>query len=199
MQIQVRSANGISLIPLETRHMSLRRVFIRGEISLQAAWEFQDKIMLLNDESATDPIDLFITSPGGDIRAGMMMYDVIQNSEAPIRMYCQGIAYSMAAVLFACGRHGRYMLPHSELMLHEPLLGNAVHGNASSIRNISQQLLDARDKINRLLARHTGKSVEEVELACNHDHFFSPEESVEFGLADGILGKSNYEEVKDHV
>ena len=103
---------------------------------VQKANEFIKKIMLLNIESTTEPIDVLINSPGGEINAGLLMYDVIQASKAPIRTYCIGTAYSMGAVLFACGIHGRYMLPHSELMLHEPLLGNRVGGNASSIRSI---------------------------------------------------------------
>lgn len=93
----------------------------------------------------------------------------------------------MAAVLFASGNNGRYLLPHAELMLHEPLLGNRVGGNSSSIKSISESLLETKHKMNRILAKHTGKSEEEVEKACSFDHYFSPEESVKFGLADAIV------------
>jgi len=94
----------------------------------------------------------------------------------------------MAAVLFASGNHGRYILPHGELMVHEPLLGNRVGGNSSSIKSISDSLLETKKKMNRILARHTGKSEEEVERAAGFDHYFSPEESVAFGLCDKIVG-----------
>ena len=80
------------------------------------------------------------------------------------------------------------MLPNSELMLHEPLLGNRVGGNASSIRSISDSLLETRKKMNGILAKHTGKSEEEIEKATGYDHYFSPEESVDFGLCDKIVG-----------
>lgn len=195
MHIQVKSANGVSLVPMETRHFAARRIFIRGEISMESACAFADKLMLLCDSSADDPIDLYITSTGGDVRAGMLMYDAIQACSAPIRMFCQGIAYSMAAVIFASGRHGRFMMPHSELMLHEPLVSNAVHGNATSIRNLSQELLAVRSRLNRLLAHHTGKTEEEIEAASSYDHFFNAEESVAFGLADAIVNDTTTKEV----
>ena len=143
--------------------------------------------MVLNEENSSKPIDVLINSPGGEINSGMVMYDVIQASKAPIRMFCIGRAYSMGAVLFACGNHGRYMLPHSELMLHEPLLGHRVGGNSSSIKSISESLLETKRKMNQILSKHTGKSEEEVEKATSYDHYFSPEESKSFGLCDQIV------------
>ncbi len=187
MYYQVRTSGGINLVPLTTRLLANRKVFIEGEIEREKANEFIKQIMLLNIESTTEPIDVLINSPGGEINAGLLMYDVIQASKAPIRTYCIGTAYSMGAVLFACGIHGRYMLPHSELMLHEPLLGNRVGGNASSIRSISESLMETRKKINGILAKHTGKTEEEIEKATSFDHYYTAEESVEFSLADKII------------
>lgn len=172
---------------METKLFAARKVFIEGEINQESACEFVKKIMLLNREDASKPIDVMINSPGGEINSGLLMYDVIQSSKAPIRMYCMGAAYSMAAVLFACGNHGRYIFSHSELMLHEPLLGNRVSGNASSIRSISDNLMDTRRKMNQLLAKHTGKTEKEIEEATSYDHYFSAEESVAFALADDVV------------
>lgn len=188
MHVQVKSSNGITLVPLDSRLMAERKVFIEGEINADKACEFVKQIILLNAEDSQQPIDVLINSPGGEINSGMLMYDVIQASKAPIRMYCIGMAYSMGAVLFACGNHGRYMLPHGELMIHEPLLGSRVGGNSSSIKSISDNLLETKRKMNRILARHTGKSEEEVEEATGFDHYFSPEESIAFGLCDQIVG-----------
>lgn len=187
MHVQVKSSNGIALVPAESRLMADRKIFIEGEIQEEAACEFVKKVMLLNKEDDTQPIDVFINSPGGEINSGMLMYDVIQASKAPIRTFCIGRAYSMGAVLFACGTHGRYMLPHSELMLHEPLLGSRVGGSSSSIKSISESLLKTKKKLNQLLAKHTGKTEEEVEQATEFDHYFNPEESVAFGLCDEIV------------
>ena len=108
MHVQVKSSNGITLVPLDSRLMAERKVFIEGEINADKACEFVKQIILLNAEDPQQPIDVLINSPGGEINSGMLMYDVIQASKAPIRMYCIGKAYSMGAVLFACGNHGRY-------------------------------------------------------------------------------------------
>lgn len=188
MNVQVKSSNGITLVPVDSKLMANRKIFIGGEIDAEKACEFVKEVMLLNGEDSQSPVDVLINSPGGEINSGMLMYDVIQASKAPIRMFCIGRAYSMGAVLFACGNHGRYMLPHGELMIHEPLLGNRVGGNSSSIKSISDSLLETKRKMNQILAKHTGKSEEEVEKATGFDHYFSPEESVEFGLCDQIVG-----------
>lgn len=187
MNVQVKSSNGISLVPIDTRLLAERKVFIEGEINQEKACVFVKQILFLCKEDNSKPIDVLINSPGGEISSGLLMYDCIQSCKIPIRMYCMGTAYSMAALLFASGNYGRYMFPHSELMLHEPLLGNRVNGNASSIRSISDSLMETRSKINQILAKHTGKTVNEIENATSFDHYFSPEESVAFGLADEIV------------
>lgn len=187
MNVLVKSSSGITQVSADSKLLSQRKVFIEGEISSESACEFIKKILILNEEDTDKPIDVLINNPGGEINSGMAIYDVIQASKAPIRMFCIGRAYSMGAVLFSSGNHGRYMLPHSELMLHEPLLGNRVSGNSSSIQSISESLLETKRRMNQILARHTGKSEEEVEKATSYDHYYSPEESREFGLCDEIV------------
>lgn len=189
MVTQVKTAGGLHLVPLDTIHLGKRRVFIQGQITMESACAFADQVMLLCDQSH-EPIDVFINSPGGEVKAGLMMYDIIQSSPVPVRLYCRGMAYSMAALLFASGQHGRYLLPNSELMLHEPLLSNGVQGSASSIRSISEGIMAVRAKLNGILAKHTGKELGQIEEATSYDHFFTAQESVEFGLADGIVSFS---------
>ena len=186
MDIQVKSSNGITLVPLETRLLAQRRILIYGEIDSESACTFMQQVMLLVSEDPDKPIDVLVNSPGGEINAGLLMYDIIQSSKVPIRMFCTGRAYSMGAVLFASGNHGRYMLPHSELMIHEPLLGGRVGGTSSSIKSISDSLMESRKMLNGILAAHTGRTVEEIDEATAYDHYFNPEESVEFGLCDKI-------------
>lgn len=188
MDVQVKSSNGITLVPIESRLMANRKIFIEGEIDSETACEFVKKVMLLSSEDKQKPIDVLINSPGGEINSGMLMYDVIQTSTAPIRMFCIGRAYSMAAVLFASGLHGRFILKNGELMLHEPLLGNRIGGSSSSIKSISDSLIETKKKMNQILAKHTGKTETEVEKATGFDHYFSPEESIKFGLCDEIVG-----------
>ena len=190
MHVEVKSAGGVSLIPVETRHFSKRRVHLRGEITMESANALDDAVALLNDESTTEPIDLYITSGGGDIEAGRYIYDIITAPGcAPIRAHAQGVAASMAAVIFAAAA-SRDMLPGTRLMLHQPLLGGPVRGNASDIQAISEELLEARRQMDELLAKHTGRTLEEIREKTGKDSWFTAQEAVEFGLADRICSYS---------
>ena len=185
-----KTASGTNVLALETVNFDKRKLYIQDEINQDSAFDFALAVAYLNSISQTEPITVFINSPGGSIDAGLLMYDVIQTSPAPVRLVVLGVAYSMAAILFAGGRHGRYILPNSKMMLHEPLLGYPIGGNTTSIKTISDDLLATRDKINRILAQHTGKTTKEIEEATKQDHYFTAEESVDFGLADKVLNFS---------
>ena len=186
MNIIEKSSNGISQVSADAKLMSNRKVFIEGEINAESACEFVKKIMILNMQDSSRSIDLLINTPGGCINSGMVYYDVIQASKAPIRTFCIGRAYSMGAVLLACGNR-RYILPHGEVMIHEPLLGNRVGGNSSSIKSLAESLLEIKRKMNQILAKHTGQTEEAVEKATGYDHYFDAEESLKFGLIDEIV------------
>ena len=181
----IKNNNGVTQVPLQAKFLGKRCVSISGEINEESAVDFTDKIIDLNLES-NEPITVLINSNGGEINSGLLMYDAIVGSKAPIRMICRGKAYSMGAVLFACAKE-RYMLPNSELMLHQPMLGGKVSGNASSIKSISDSMLETKKKINKLLSKHTKKTEEEIDEATSVDHYFSPEESIEFNLCDEII------------
>lgn len=186
MNIEVKSSNGISLIPADSRLLTERIVFLTGEINEDSALEFVKKILILDTDPFKTPIKVLINSPGGEINSGLLIYDVIQSTQCPIELYCLGKAYSMAAVIFASGKDGRYMFPNSELMLHEPLLSQKINGNLSSIKSISESLIDVKNKIVKVLEKHTGKGKEEIEQALSFEHYFNPQEAEEFGLSDGI-------------
>lgn len=193
--IQIKHSGGITLMPIETRLFASRTVFVSGEINFSMADDFKKQIIYLNRENPDLPIDLWIDSPGGEIGAGLSMYDMIQSSPAPIRMICCGTAASMAAILFASGQHGRYMFEHSELMIHEPLLGGKIGGNTSSIKSISENLQATKQKMNRILAKHTGRTEEEIDEATSYDHYMTPEEAIAFGLCDAVTDLSKVLEV----
>lgn len=186
MNVLIRSSSGITQVPLESRLMSERKIFIEGEIEAGMALEFMKKIMYLNSENDDAPIAVCINSPGGEINSGMLMYDTIIGSKAPIRMYCTGRAYSMGAILLVCAKE-RFVLPNSEIMIHQPLLGGCVNGNANSIQSISDSLLEIKKKMNKILSKHTGKTEQEIDEATRYDHYFAPEEAVAFGLCDEIV------------
>lgn len=134
--------------------------------------------MLLADEKIKKPIDILINSTGGEVNSGLMLYDVFQSGDIPIRMICLGKAYSMAAIIFASGKE-RMMLPNSRLMLHEPLIQDGIGSNTTTVKSISDSLVETRDRLNSILAKHTNHSVEEIEQATNYDHYFSADESIE--------------------
>jgi ATP-dependent Clp protease protease subunit len=192
MDVLLRTSNGITQVSMEAKQLSRRIITICGKITEDVAVDFFDKMLDLNMESE-EPITVLINTEGGEINNGLMAYDAIVGSRAPVRMICRGKAYSMGAVLFACANE-RLMLPNSELMLHQPLLGGRVSGNASSIKSISDSLLETREKMNKLLASHTGKTVEEIAQATDFDHYFSPDEAIAFGLCDRVV---NFADVVD--
>lgn len=187
MNIIVKSSNGIALVPIETKLLTGRKIFIEGAIDSESADTVAKQLMLLRDEDREKPIDILINSTGGEVNSGLMLYDLFQSADMPIRMVCLGKAYSMAAVIFASGNE-RVMLQNSKLMLHEPLIQDGIGGNTTTVRSISDSLVETRDRLNSILAKHTNHSVEEIEQATNYDHYFSADESIEFGLCDKIVG-----------
>ncbi len=187
MHVMMKSSSGIALIPMETRMLTDRVILLHGEIKAETADEFVRQVICLAREDREKPITIMINSMGGEVNAGMLIYDVITTSGLKIRTVCTGKAFSMAAVVLASGNHGRLILPHSEVLIHEPLLGNQISGTTSSLKSISETLLDVKRKINRILSLHTGKNEEEIDQATSYDHYLSAEESVEFGICDRIV------------
>lgn len=185
--IEIESARGTRELALRTRHLMKRRIFLDGPIDRESANDFLSQLLYLEEENS-DPIDILINSPGGEVNAGLLIYDAIQGSEAMINLYCIGTAASMAADILAGGQKGRrFILPHSKVMIHEPLIRDGVGGSASSIRNISESILETRDICNGLLAKHTGKTLEEVNEATRFDNYMNAEQTVAFGICDEIV------------
>lgn len=187
MDALIKSSNGISSHPMDACLLADRRIFIESEITTPVALSFTKSVLHLLKEDDRSPIDVLINSGGGELNAGMLIYDVMQGCPVKIRTYVIGRAYSMAAFLFIAGTGGRFMLPHSEIMLHEPLLGNRIGGTAATIRSASEALVEAREHLDKLLSKHTGKTFAEIEKETAYDHFFSAEEAVAFGAADKII------------
>ena len=185
--IEIESARGTRELALRTRHLMKRRIFLDGSIDRESANDFLSQLLYL-EEVSDEPIDILINSPGGEVNAGLLIYDAIRGSEAVINLYCTGMAASMAAIILAGGQTGRrFILPHSKVMIHEPLIRDGVGGSATSIRNISESILETRDICNGLLAKHTGKSLEEVNEATSFDNYMNAEQAVDFGICDSIV------------
>lgn len=183
----VETASGKSVIDLRTHHFSKRKVYLTGSITEESANDFVLQMLYLAEEKK--PVDIYINSSGGSVNAGLVIYDVIQslNDRIPINMYCTGMAASMAAVILAGGQKGRrYILPNSKCMIHEPLIAGGMGGSASTIKKTADSILQTKALTNSILAKHTGKSIEEIDKATAYDNYMTAEEAVEFGLCDAI-------------
>lgn len=188
MQIEQETNRGTYLIPLETRMLKKRHIEINGEIDFAVTNIFYYELLYLDEEDSNAPIDIDIDSPGGAVDAGLAILDLIWNCHAPVRMHCIGRAYSMAAMIFAAGSDDRDMLPHSKLMLHQPLVGQNMGGNVTDIQSLSESLLRTKEELNLILADKTGKTIEEIDQATSFDHYFTAQEAIDFGLCDAIAG-----------
>lgn len=184
--VERESVNGIQEVSLYTNAFSNRKLFLFGPIDEKTVYSFTAQMLYLMEDEQS-PIDIYINSPGGEVNSGLAIYDLIQSCKAPINMYCIGMAASMGALIFAGGKKGhRFMLPHSKVMIHEPLIPNGVGGSASSIKSTADSILQTREILNGILAKHTGKTLEEINKATDHDNFMTANEAIEFGLCDKV-------------
>ena len=185
--VERECVNGISTVSLSTNAFSGRKIYLFGEIDEELLYMFTMQMMYLMEDEMSE-INLYINSPGGEVNAGLAIYDLIQACKAPVNIYCIGMAASMGAVILAGGQKGRrFLLPHSKVMIHEPLIAGGVGGSASSVKSTAESILKTKELLNGLLAKHTGKSMEEIDKATDHDNFLSAEEAVEFGLCDQVV------------
>ncbi len=180
------TARGTQSFPVDALLLTERKVFIEGMIDENATSEFTRKMMYLSRNNG--PVDIYISSQGGKIESGLAMYDIIQGFKNEINMYCIGSASSMAAVLLASGQKGRrFILPHSSVMIHEAILQGEISGSATSIRHLSESIIETRDLVNSILAKHTGKTLKEINSATLFNNFMNAKEAVEFGICDKIV------------
>lgn len=184
----LKSSNGIAVVPVDSRLFEKRRLFIENEITAASACEFIRALMVLAEEDPDEPIKVYINSPGGEVNAGLMIYDAIKGIKTPVRLYCVGIAASMAAIIFAGGRKGeRFILPHSKVMIHEPLISGGVGGSATSIKHTADSIMETKRLSVELLSADTGKSIEEIDAAVSFDNYMNAQQAIDFGMCDAIF------------
>ena len=184
--IEVESSHGTREVSLSTAHLMNRNVFLKGTIDDNMANDFLSQMLYL-EENPVMPVNIYINSHGGQVDAGLMIYDIIQGSKLTINMICTDTAASMAAILLAGGQKGRRsIMEHSKVMIHEPLISNGVGGSATSIRNISDSIMETKNIVNGILAKHTGKSLDEINEATSFDNYMNAKEAIEFGICDKL-------------
>ncbi len=183
-----QSARGERAYDIYSRLLKERVIFVVGPIEDHMANLIVAQLLFLESENPDKDIHLYINSPGGSVTAGMAIYDTMQFIQSPVSTMCIGQAASMGAVLLTAGEKGkRFCLPHSRVMIHQPLGG--FQGQATDIEIHAKEILLIREKLNKVLANHTGQTLETISKDTDRDNFMSAEESVEYGLVDQVMTK----------
>ncbi|WP_234418537.1 ATP-dependent Clp endopeptidase proteolytic subunit ClpP [Dongshaea marina] len=181
-----QTAKGERSYDIYSRLLKERVIFLTGQVEDHMANLIVAQLLFLESESPEKDIFLYINSPGGSVTAGMAIYDTMQFIKPDISTVCMGQACSMGAFLLAGGAKGkRHCLPNGRVMIHQPLGG--FQGQASDIQIHAQEILKTKQKLNQLLAEHTGQPLEVIEGDTDRDNFMSAEQAVEYGLVDSVL------------
>ena len=156
-----------------------------GDITTETAMQFIPLLQYMAKEQKE--VTVYLNSRGGEIEAGLAIYDAMQAYPYTLNICCVELAASMAALLLASGKKGhRFILPHSKVLIHEPLISKGFGGSATNIEKTAQRILDVKTQMNTLLAKHTGKSIDEINEATAYDHLMTAEEAITFGICDEI-------------
>ncbi len=181
-----RTSRGERSYDIFSRLLMDRIIFLGSPVNDTVANIIVAQLLFLDAEDPERDIYLYINSPGGSVYAGLAIYDTMQHMRAPVSTFCVGMAASMGAFLLAGGEKGnRAALPNSRIMIHQPSSG--YQGTAADIEIAAKEVLGIRERLNRILAKHTGRSEEQIAKDVDRDYFMSPEESVEYGLIDKVL------------
>jgi ATP-dependent Clp protease protease subunit len=183
-----QTARGERAYDIYSRLLKERVIFVVGPIEDHMANLIVAQLLFLESENPDKDISLYINSPGGSITSGMAIYDTMQFIKPEVSTLCVGLAASMGALLLAGGAKGkRYALPHSRLMIHQPLGG--FQGQATDIDIHAREILKTRELMNRILSRHTGQPIERIQEDTERDRFMSSDEAVAYGLIDKVLSE----------
>ena len=181
-----QTSRGERSYDIYSRLLKERVIFLTGQVEDHMANLVVAQLLFLESENPDKDIFLYINSPGGSVTAGMSIYDTMQFIKPNVSTVCMGQACSMGAFLLAGGAPGkRYVLPNSRVMIHQPLGG--FQGQASDIQIHAQEILTIKQKLNKLLAEHTGQPLEVIERDTDRDNFMAADQAVEYGLVDAVL------------
>jgi ATP-dependent Clp protease protease subunit len=181
-----RTSRGERSYDIFSRLLMDRIVFLGAPVDDTVANIIIAQLLFLQAEDPEKDIYLYINSPGGSVYAGLAIYDTLQYMSAPVNTMCMGMAASMAAVLLAAGTKGkRSALPNSRIMIHQPSGGS--QGTAADIEIAAKEILYARERLNQILAKHTGQTVEQIAIDVDRDRFLSPQEAKDYGLIDNVV------------
>ena len=181
-----RSSRGERTYDIFSRLLMDRIIFMGTPVNDDVANIIIAQLLFLEADNQDRDVHMYINSPGGSVSAGMAIYDTMQFMKAPVNTICMGLAASMGAFLLAAGRKGkRSALPHSRIMIHQPSGG--AQGTAADIEIQAREILYLRAKMNELMAKHTGRTVEQIERDIDRDRFMSAEEAKDYGMIDNVI------------
>ena len=185
-QIIRETAEGLNRLDIRDEMLDQHVLELMTSVDAESCAVVIRGLLHLQRQDPTMPITLYINSPGGEVQSGLALYDVMQAVSCPIRTVCLGMAASMGALLFIAGDE-REILPHSRVMIHDPLIGAGAGGSALSVKARADDLMRIRDITAGVIARHSGMSIERVFELTASDTYFDAEEAVEAGLADRVI------------
>lgn len=185
-QILEETSLGIQRFDIRDEMLSARELELSGPVNAESVACIIRGMLYLQKVDPSAFITLYINSPGGEVSSGLALYDVMQAINCPIRTVCLGLAASMAALLFIAGNQ-RDMLPHSRVMLHDPLIGGGMGGSALSVKAQADDLMRIRDITAQVIAKHSGIALSEVFDITAKDTYFEADEAVTAGLADNVI------------
>lgn len=183
-----QSGRGERAFDIYSRLLKERIVFLVGPVTDESANLVVAQLLFLESENPDKDIFFYINSPGGSVTAGMSIYDTMNFIKPNVSTLCLGQAASMGAFLLSAGEKGkRFALPNSRIMIHQPLISGGLGGQASDIEIHARELSKIKEKLNRLMAKHCGRDLADLERDTDRDNFMSAEEAKEYGLIDQIL------------
>ncbi|WP_287417430.1 ATP-dependent Clp endopeptidase proteolytic subunit ClpP [Oceanithermus sp.] len=185
-----QTARGERVYDIYSRLLKDRIIFLGTPIDSQVANTIVAQMLFLEAQNPNQEIKLYINSPGGDVYAGLAIYDTMQYVKSPVATIVVGMAASMGAFLLAAGEAGqRYALPHARVMIHQPWGG--AQGQATDIAIQAEQILKSKKLLNELLAKHTGQPVEKVEADSDRDFWMTADEAQDYGLVDRVIARED--------
>ena len=187
-QIMQETALGLERFDIRDEMLAFRELELCGPVDAESVADIIRGMRHLQKLDPAKPVTLFINSPGGEVQSGLALYDVMSATSCPVRTVCLGLAASMAALLFIAG-DTRDMLPHSRVMIHDPLIGGGVGGSALSVKARADDLMRIRDITAQVIADHTGMTLERVFELTARDTYFEAEEAVAAHLADNVISR----------
>jgi ATP-dependent Clp protease, protease subunit len=193
-----QSSRGERSFDIFSRLLRERIIFLGTPIDDMVANLIVAQLLLLDSENPEKDIMLYINSPGGSVTAGLAVYDTIQHIRADVNTICLGQAASMGAFLLAAGTHGKRMaLPHSRVLIHQPLGG--AQGQATDIQIQAAEIGRIKRTLNELLAKHTGQSFKKIEKDTDRDYIMTPDEAVEYGMVDKVITKIEKKVISENL